>query len=145
MYNLDSMTAVVTHLYGGTPYAPDSTRGPDDDWRARGLCRTHPEPDLWYPDKGGDSRPSKRICNGDEANGIPACPVKAECLRDALEKDDAFGVYGGLSARQRRPLQRAWRRAHNTDFQCDYCPESFGSAPALHGHKARKHRGEVAA
>ena len=144
-YNLDSMSAVVTRLYGATPYAPESTRGPDDDWRARGLCRTHPNPDLWYPDKGGDAKPAKLVCNGDEKRGIPACPVRRECLRDALETDDMHGVFGGLSARERRPLHRAFRRSRNTDFQCDHCPESFGSSPALHGHKARRHRNEVAA
>jgi WhiB family redox-sensing transcriptional regulator len=35
------------------------------------------------------------------------CPVRAECLEFALRNDERYGVFGGLSERERRKLKRA--------------------------------------
>jgi WhiB family redox-sensing transcriptional regulator len=69
-------------------------------WQRRAACRRPGvDPDGFYPDKGGTTRPAKRICAG--------CPVKAECLAYALANDERFGIWGGLSERERRRLRPA--------------------------------------
>jgi WhiB family redox-sensing transcriptional regulator len=73
---------------------------PELDWRARGQC-AQVDPELFFPEKGGNSREAKRIC--------AACPVREECLEDALGRSEQFGVWGGLTERERRMLLRARR------------------------------------
>ena len=53
--------------------------------------------DLWFPERGGATRQAKLICHG--------CPVKAECLDYALEHNEVFGIWGGLSTHERRALR----------------------------------------
>jgi WhiB family redox-sensing transcriptional regulator len=66
-------------------------------WMLDGLC-AQTDPDTFFPDKGGTTAPAKTVCGN--------CPVKAECLAYALERDEQFGIWGGLSVRQRRKLLR---------------------------------------
>ena len=47
--------------------------------------------------KGASTREAKAVCRN--------CPVWAECLGYALERDEAFGIWGGLSPRERRHLK----------------------------------------
>jgi WhiB family redox-sensing transcriptional regulator len=70
-----------------------------EDWQDHGICYRSPDPDAFYPEKGGSTRAAKRVCAG--------CPVKAPCLQYALDRDERFGVWGGLSERERRRLRRA--------------------------------------
>ena len=67
------------------------------DWRDHALCN-QTDPDAFFPEKGGSPREAKKVCRG--------CEVRAECLEYALANDERFGVWGGLSARERRRLQR---------------------------------------
>lgn len=67
------------------------------EWMQEAVC-TQVDADLWFPDKGGSSRPAKNICR--------ACPVQAECLEHALEAHELFGIWGGVSERDRRKLAR---------------------------------------
>lgn len=71
-------------------------------WVDEALCTEVDIGDLFFVEKGGSTRPAKRICAG--------CPVREECLDYALEHDEAFGVWGGLSARERRDIARSRRR-----------------------------------
>ena len=68
-------------------------------WQEKALC-AEVDPDRWFPEKGGSVREAKRIC--------AACEVRAECLAYALEHEDAgrYGIWGGLSERERRQLRR---------------------------------------
>jgi len=66
-------------------------------WADEARC-LQAEPDTFFPEKGGSTREAKRICND--------CPVKPECLDYALENDERFGIWGGLSERERRRLKR---------------------------------------
>ena len=50
------------------------------------------------PGKGRLHRDAKKICTG--------CDVRAECLSYALSNDERFGIWGGLSERERRRLKR---------------------------------------
>ena len=73
----------------------------DDDgvlaWQEEALC-AQTDPEAFFPEKGGSTREAKRICVG--------CEVKAECLEYALGHDERFGIWGGLSERERRRLKR---------------------------------------
>lgn len=58
------------------------------------------DPDAWYPEKGRkDSvQIAKRVCK--------TCPIRERCLEIALETDERYGVWGGLSERERRKLKK---------------------------------------
>jgi WhiB family redox-sensing transcriptional regulator len=70
----------------------------EPDWQERALC-AQTDPEAFFPEKGGSTREAKRICSG--------CDVRAECLDYALAHDERFGIWGGLSERERRRLRRA--------------------------------------
>ena len=74
--------------------APDETAL---GWQDQALC-AQTDPEAFFPEKGGSTREAKRICVG--------CEVKAECLEYALASDERFGIWGGLSERERRRLKR---------------------------------------
>ncbi|GAB21073.1 putative WhiB family regulatory protein [Gordonia polyisoprenivorans NBRC 16320 = JCM 10675] len=69
----------------------------EEQWQDRALC-AQTDPEAFFPEKGGSTREAKRICSG--------CEVKAECLEYALANDERFGIWGGLSERERRRLKR---------------------------------------
>ena len=69
----------------------------EDDWQERALC-AQTDPEAFFPEKGGSTREAKRICSG--------CEVRAECLTYALAHDERFGIWGGLSERERRRVKR---------------------------------------
>jgi len=75
----------------------DPERPEDPDWQERALC-AQTDPEAFFPEKGGSTREAKRICSG--------CDVRAECLEYALAHDERFGIWGGLSERERRRLRR---------------------------------------
>lgn len=75
--------------------------GPDRDWMVDAVCASA-YPDAWFPRKGTSTREAKRICKGGQ--GRPACPVRNECLDYALRHDERFGIWGGLSDRERDRL-----------------------------------------
>lgn len=66
-------------------------------WQDRALC-PQTDPEAFFPEKGGSTREAKRVCVG--------CDVKAECLEYALANDERFGIWGGLSERERRKLKK---------------------------------------
>lgn len=66
-------------------------------WQDRALC-AQTDPEAFFPEKGGSTREAKRVCR--------TCDVRAECLEYALEHDERFGIWGGLSERERRRLKR---------------------------------------
>ncbi|KJE23777.1 transcription factor WhiB [Frankia torreyi] len=67
------------------------------EWQERALC-AQTDPEAFFPEKGGSTREAKRICSG--------CEVRAECLEYALENDERFGIWGGMSERERRKQRR---------------------------------------
>jgi WhiB family redox-sensing transcriptional regulator len=66
-------------------------------WQERALC-AQTDPESFFPEKGGSTREAKRICI--------SCEVKDDCLEYALANDERFGIWGGLSERERRRLKR---------------------------------------
>jgi WhiB family redox-sensing transcriptional regulator len=72
---------------------------PNDDpatWQEKALC-AQTDPEAFFPEKGGSTREAKRVCL--------SCDVRSECLEYALENDERFGIWGGLSERERRRMR----------------------------------------
>jgi WhiB family redox-sensing transcriptional regulator len=69
----------------------------EPEWQDRALC-AQTDPEAFFPEKGGSTREAKRICQG--------CDVRSECLEYALAHDERFGIWGGLSERERRKLKK---------------------------------------
>lgn len=67
-------------------------------WQAEALC-AQTDPEAFFPEKGGSTREAKRVCQN--------CTVRSECLDYALSHDERFGIWGGLSERERRKLKRS--------------------------------------
>ena len=91
--------------YGYEPVAPapvvQSEYAPgDESWRQEALC-AETDPEAFFPEKGGSTREAKRVCVG--------CPVRMQCLEYALDNDERFGIWGGLSERERRRVKLARR------------------------------------
>jgi WhiB family redox-sensing transcriptional regulator len=70
----------------------------DQRWRDAALCR-EVDPELWYPEIGEMPHDAKQICS--------LCPVRAECLAEALRRREPHGVWGGLTTNERHALLRA--------------------------------------
>jgi len=71
---------------------------PDDaEWMDQALC-AQTDPESFYPEKGGSTREAKKTCE--------QCLVRAECLDWALANDERFGIWGGLSERERRAISK---------------------------------------
>lgn len=66
-------------------------------WQQSALC-AQTDPEAFFPEKGGSTREAKAVC--------ASCEVRAECLEYALLNDERFGIWGGLSERERRRLKR---------------------------------------
>ncbi len=77
----------------GSPVEDETLLG----WQDRALC-AQTDPEAFFPEKGGSTREAKRVC--------ASCEVRAECLEYALAHDERFGIWGGLSERERRKLKR---------------------------------------
>jgi WhiB family transcriptional regulator, redox-sensing transcriptional regulator len=69
------------------------------DWRVDASCLSIADDGLWFPETGSDRGiTAKKVCSG--------CPVRVECLNDALRHGDEYGIRGGVSVHERRKLRR---------------------------------------
>ena len=104
--------------------APPAAVAPTDgqwvsDWTGLGRC-AGTDPDALFV-QGKAQRAAKAVCKG--------CPVVAECLADALDNRTEFGVWGGMTERERRALLRRrpdvtnWRvllESARADYQVEF-------------------------
>jgi WhiB family redox-sensing transcriptional regulator len=72
----------------------ESQSEPRIEWIAKARCRSKNPDDFFV--SGAAQRRAAVICRG--------CPVVAECLADALDHHMEWGIWGGLTERQRRAL-----------------------------------------
>ena len=63
--------------------------------------------DLFYPERGESAGPARQVC--------ARCPVCQPCLEYALSNRITHGIWGGLTERERRPLQSDWVQAARRD------------------------------
>jgi WhiB family redox-sensing transcriptional regulator len=73
------------------------------DWPSMAACRSG-DPDALFV-QGAEQNVAKRICR--------SCPVRYECLADALDNRIEFGVWGGMTERERRALLRRHPQVSN--------------------------------
>src|SRR5690242_16462992 len=81
----------------GEPDLGLDTSSGETVWQDRARC-AETDPEAFFPEKGGSTREAKKVCR--------ACEVRAECLEYALQHDERFGIWGGLSERERRRIKR---------------------------------------
>jgi WhiB family redox-sensing transcriptional regulator len=83
---------------------------PDESWKPLSACLTA-DPALFYPTKTGRSSANSDVA---DAKAIcRRCPVREECLEYALRHREKFGIWGGMSERERRSYQKDWNRRHD--------------------------------
>ncbi|MER5482974.1 WhiB family transcriptional regulator [Streptomyces sp. NPDC002812] len=66
------------------------------EWMTEGLC-AQTDPEEFFPAKGGSTKAARATCK--------ACDVRAKCLDAALTRPELYGIWGGLSERERRALR----------------------------------------
>jgi len=90
-----------------TQPAPDVTRDRDNapltlrgtpPWMVSAICRTQGDPEAFFPLREAETDVAKALCR--------PCPVRETCLEWALQHKEEHGVWGGLSARERRALAK---------------------------------------
>ena len=87
-----------------------SSQAWERDWAMRGSCSQVNPDDLFV--QGAEQNRAKAVCMG--------CVVRTECLADALDNRTEFGVWGGMTERERRALLKkrpnvqSWRRLLET-------------------------------
>ncbi|MHA4774731.1 WhiB family transcriptional regulator [Streptomyces sp. MSC1_001] len=69
----------------------------DTAWQLDGLCN-QTNPDAFFPERGSTPAAAKAVCMG--------CPVRTVCLEYALDRNERYGVWGGMDADERRNLRR---------------------------------------
>ena len=93
----------------------------DPEWASRGACRDVDPESLFVV--GAAQHKAKTICMG--------CPVRIDCLADALDSRAEFGVWGGMTERERRTLLRrrpdvaSWRAF----FQSVHRADEYAAVP----------------
>ena len=70
----------------------------DRGWQRKANCMCV-DPDLFFPERGASTREAKEVCRG--------CVVREDCLEYALANGEKFGIWGGMSERERRRIRRA--------------------------------------
>ncbi len=82
----------------------------NENWATEALCQRATPDELFV--RGAEQHKAKSVC--------AACPVRAECLAEALDNEIEWGVWGGLTERERRALLRkrpnvtSWRQLLET-------------------------------
>ena len=83
-----------------------------ENWRADAKCKGM-DTELWFPPREKElyksiADVSKGICFG--RDGRPECPVRKECLMYSETMNEQYGIWGGLSHRERNALKRKAER-----------------------------------
>lgn len=82
---------------------------------------------IFFPESGDPVGPAKALCR--------ACPVRKQCLADALERGEVHGVWGGLSAKERRKYRRQHGLLRKPGGQPQ--PINHGTNGGYHAHRRR--------
>ena len=69
-----------------------SSDGGERRWQEEANC-LGVDPDLFFPERGASTREAKAVCR--------SCEVRVDCLEYALAHGEKFGIWGGLSERER--------------------------------------------
>jgi WhiB family redox-sensing transcriptional regulator len=94
------------------------------EWAVDAACRNS-DPDALFV-QGAAQNQAKVVCR--------ACPVRVACLADALDNRVEFGVWGGMTERERRALLRrrpnvtSWGRLLEAAARDQKCPRPATAA-----------------
>lgn len=77
------------------------------------------DPDLFFPERGASTREAKEVCKG--------CVVREDCLEYALANGEKFGIWGGLSERERRRIRRQRALARRTALEAEATATADGA------------------
>jgi uncharacterized membrane protein len=81
---------------------------------------------VFFPGRGETAGPARRVC--------AVCPVRQPCLDYAISNRIAYGIWGGLTERERRALRSRWVRSSRQDRdQAILAAEAAGYAAAAIG------------
>ena len=95
-------------------------------WQDSAAC-TGIDPAIFFPESGDPVGPAKALCR--------ACPVREQCLAVALERGEVHGVWGGLSAKERRKYRRQHGLLRKPGGQPQ--PINHGTNGGYHTHRRR--------
>ncbi|MCV7064515.1 WhiB family transcriptional regulator [Mycolicibacterium houstonense] len=120
------MTVAAQHL------AADIRRIPavlSEEWRLQARCRGMDPALFFHPDgERGQARARRAEC----ARAICAqCPVVQACRRYSLERNERFGVWGGVSEEERELI------LNNPRDRNRHRPSRFGAGPRRTANSAR--------
>lgn len=73
------------------------SKSTSEEWKLNGVCRTI-DPELWFPGEQQTGAEAKRWCK--------TCPVMLTCLQYAIENAEPYGVWGGMTANERKLFRR---------------------------------------
>ena len=79
-------------------------------WRERAACRGI-DLEVFFPGRGETAGPARQVC--------AACPVRQPCLDYAITNRIAYGIWGGLTERERRALRTSYLRAERRERDRD--------------------------
>lgn len=89
---------------------------PTWSWRYDAKCRGEDTEIFFPPRDKALYKPiadrAKAICWG--RDGRPPCPVRKECLREAILNDELHGIFGGMSHRERNAAVRKYKKKELT-------------------------------
>jgi WhiB family redox-sensing transcriptional regulator len=94
---LRTAETIAQPVWIGLPLRQDFDDEGELGWQTDALC-AQTDPEAFFPEKGGSTRDAKKVCG--------ACNVRSQCLEYALANDERFGIWGGLSERERRRLRK---------------------------------------
>lgn len=71
-------------------------------WQQDAACR-HTDPEMFFSSNDEDRDAAMALCAG--------CPVRMQCLEQALASREGYGIWGGTDEQERRRLIRQQRQA----------------------------------
>jgi WhiB family redox-sensing transcriptional regulator len=86
-------TSSLAALVSNQRFSADGERRWQEEANCLGV-----DPDLFFPERGASTREAKAVCR--------SCEVRVDCLEYALAHGEKFGIWGGLSERERRRVRR---------------------------------------
>jgi WhiB family redox-sensing transcriptional regulator len=75
-------------------------------WRQQAACYGT-DLNLFFPERGQSAGAARQVC--------ARCPVRQPCLEYALSNRITSGIWGGMTERERRPLQSDWVQAEQRE------------------------------
>jgi WhiB family transcriptional regulator, redox-sensing transcriptional regulator len=89
----NATTTSLAALVASQRFSADGERRWQEEANCLGV-----DPDLFFPERGASTREAKAVCR--------SCEVRVDCLEYALAHGEKFGIWGGLSERERRRVRR---------------------------------------